>query len=36
VLKPELWVQRVSAEDVVREVLERVPTPPAEDVAAPV
>jgi MoxR-like ATPase len=35
VLRPELWVQRVSAEDVVREVLDRVPTPRAEDVAAP-
>jgi MoxR-like ATPase len=34
VLRPELWVQRVSAEDVVREVLELVPTPKAEDVAA--
>jgi MoxR-like ATPase len=34
VLRPELWVQRVSAEDVVREVLASVPTPPAEDVAA--
>jgi MoxR-like ATPase len=33
VLRPELWVQRVSAEDVVREVLETVPTPRAEDVA---
>jgi MoxR-like ATPase len=32
VLRPELWVQRISGEDVVREVLERVPTPPAEDV----
>ena len=32
VLRPELWVQRISAEDVVREVLESVPTPPAEDV----
>jgi MoxR-like ATPase len=31
-LRPELWVQRVSADDVVREVLEAVPTPPAEDV----
>ncbi len=31
-LKPELWVQRFSAEDVVREVLGRVPTPKAEDV----
>ena len=34
VLRPELWVQRVSAEDVVREVLDRVPTPRAEDVEA--
>jgi len=32
-LKPELWVQRLSAEDVVREVLETVPTPPAEESA---
>ena len=32
VLRPELWVQSVSAEDVVREVLARVPTPRAEDV----
>jgi MoxR-like ATPase len=31
-LKPELWVQRVRPEDVVREQLETVPTPPAEDV----
>jgi MoxR-like ATPase len=31
VLRPELWVQRVSADDVVRESLETVPTPPAED-----
>ena len=35
VLRPELWVQRVSAEDVVRDVLTAVPTPPAEDVTAP-
>jgi MoxR-like ATPase len=34
VLRPELWVQRISGEDVVRDVLERVPTPPAEDVTA--
>ena len=34
VLRPELWVQRISAEDVVREVLETVPTPRAEDVSA--
>ncbi|HSI98316.1 MAG TPA: MoxR family ATPase [Gaiellaceae bacterium] len=32
VLRPELWVQRVSAEDVVRGVLSDVPTPRAEDV----
>ncbi len=32
VLRPELWVQRVSAEDVVRDVLDAVPTPRAEDV----
>jgi MoxR-like ATPase len=31
ILKPELWVQRISAEDVVREVLDTVQTPPAED-----
>jgi MoxR-like ATPase len=36
VLRPELWVQRVSSEDVVREVLETVPTPRAEDVTAAV
>ena len=35
VLRPELWVQKISAEDVVREVLETVPTPRAEDVAPP-
>jgi len=35
VLKPELWVQRLAAEDVVREVLDRVATPKAEDVPAP-
>ena len=33
-LRPELWVQRVSAEDVVRERLETVPTPAAEDLVA--
>ena len=33
VLKPELWVQRRSGEDVVRETLAAVPTPRAEDVA---
>ncbi|HWG55370.1 MAG TPA: MoxR family ATPase [Gaiellaceae bacterium] len=30
-LRPELWVQRLSADDVVREVLESVPTPAAEE-----
>ncbi|HJR94651.1 MAG TPA: MoxR family ATPase [Gaiellaceae bacterium] len=34
VLRPELWVQRVTAEDVVREVLDTVPTPTAEDAVA--
>ncbi len=33
VLRPELWIQRLAGEDVVRDVLERVPTPRAEDVA---
>ena len=32
-LRPELWVQRISAEDVVRERLDTVPTPVAEDLA---
>jgi MoxR-like ATPase len=30
-LRPELWVQRVSPDRVVQEVLDRVPTPAAED-----
>ena len=30
-LRPELWVQRVSSDDVVAQALETVPTPPAED-----
>jgi MoxR-like ATPase len=30
-LRPEVWVQRVRQEDVVRECLESVPTPAAED-----
>jgi MoxR-like ATPase len=34
-LRPELWVQRVSPEDVVQERLDTVPTPVAEDLAAP-
>jgi MoxR-like ATPase len=33
-LRPELWVQRVRPEDVVREILETVPTPAAEDLTA--
>ena len=32
-LRPELWVQRVSSDDVVRERLATVPTPVAEDLA---
>jgi MoxR-like ATPase len=32
-LKPELWVQQLAAEDVVRELLETVPTPAAEATA---
>src|ERR671931_2191458 len=32
-LRPELWVQRVRPEDVVRDALDTVPTPAAEDVA---
>jgi MoxR-like ATPase len=31
ILRPELWVQRVRPEDVVREALETVPAPAAED-----
>jgi MoxR-like ATPase len=34
-LRPELWVQRIRPEDVVREALATVPTPAAEDVARP-
>jgi MoxR-like ATPase len=30
VLRPELWVQRRSGEDVVREILEQVRTPATE------
>ena len=30
-LRPELWVQRIKADDIVRQVLETVPTPAAED-----
>jgi MoxR-like ATPase len=32
-LKPELWVQQLAAEDVVRGLLESVPTPAAEEPA---
>jgi MoxR-like ATPase len=34
-LRPELWVQRVSAEEIVRDRLDSVPTPAAEDLVAP-
>ncbi|MCX8033212.1 MAG: MoxR family ATPase [Thermoleophilia bacterium] len=30
-LRPEYWVKRVSGADVVREILDSVPTPPAEE-----
>jgi MoxR-like ATPase len=30
-LRPELWVQRITGNDIVAEALETVPTPPAED-----
>jgi hypothetical protein len=30
-LKPELWVQRITPEDVVQSLLDTVPTPSAED-----
>jgi MoxR-like ATPase len=33
-LRPELWVQRVSPEEVVRALLDTVPTPSAEDAVA--
>jgi MoxR-like ATPase len=32
-LRPELWVQRIRPDEVVREALDTVPTPAAEDVA---
>ena len=32
-LRPELWVQRISPEEIVRERLDAVPTPAAEDLA---
>ncbi len=31
-LRPELWVQRIRGDTIVREALDTVPTPPAEDV----
>jgi MoxR-like ATPase len=34
-LRPELWVQRVQPEDIVRDALATVPTPSAENLAAP-
>ncbi len=34
-LRPELWVQRVRAEDIVRECLQSVPTPPTIQGALP-
>ncbi|MDX6514062.1 MAG: MoxR-like ATPase [Gaiellaceae bacterium] len=34
-LRPELWVQRIRGDDIVREALETVPTPKAEDVLRP-
>jgi len=34
VLRPELWVQKITGEDVVKDVLQRVSAPPAEDVPA--
>jgi MoxR-like ATPase len=33
-LRPELWVQQVRPEDVIRESLETVPTPAAEDLSS--
>ena len=32
-LRPELWVQRLRSDDIVRELLEQVPTPAVEHVA---
>ena len=34
-LQPELWVQQVSAEDVVRDLLETVPVPPTQEGSSP-
>ncbi|MGH7759355.1 MAG: AAA family ATPase, partial [Candidatus Dormibacteria bacterium] len=32
-LRPELWVQRVSPDDIIRECLEQTPTPPTRQAA---
>ena len=32
-LKPELWVERLRSDDIVRELLEEVPTPPVQQPA---
>jgi MoxR-like ATPase len=32
-LRPELWVQQVAGDDIVRELLDSVPTPAAEEPA---
>jgi MoxR-like ATPase len=29
-LRPELWVERLRSDDIVRDILEQVPTPPVE------
>ncbi|HEY3764028.1 MAG TPA: MoxR family ATPase, partial [Gaiellales bacterium] len=34
-LRPELWVRRINGDDIVREVLEAVPTPAARPSSAP-
>jgi MoxR-like ATPase len=34
-LRPELWVQRIKADDVIEEILESVPTPPADEADLP-
>ncbi|HZD00470.1 MAG TPA: MoxR family ATPase [Actinomycetes bacterium] len=35
ILRPELWVRRVRTEEVMRELLDQVPTPPAQEPRAP-
>jgi MoxR-like ATPase len=35
ILRPELWVRRVRTEDIVRELLDQVPTPPPQEPRAP-